>query len=261
MHGVRAYTSQSPHPLLPSAMTTTGFPKKPSLPRSSSFELEVFDAKRYFSGAMDNILLDASTKATNTTEQQETCSSMKKEIANTPVVKDTKRDSRWKKQQPGSPAGIKLAGFLNSLFFHQAASTKKQKSFNTTTSIDDDYKDTRSLTGWRRRSSSSRSKSMRNCDSKSLYSHQNSRFSTPGFNDSSTPTVQKEKSRFCISKQNKEAKGETSLQQSKVNTFNGRSDQRLYGIEFEGRDGYVGNKWKLNKTSDRYLEKRKDFDQ
>ncbi|XP_072955541.1 uncharacterized protein [Typha angustifolia] len=127
--------------------------------RNDSFELEIFDAKRYFSGGTDDFALINSFKPRKEEEPPKTTTKRSFDLR----IKEKEKEKEKKCKQPSSP-GVRLAGFLNS-FFNQAVSRKKSTS--TKRSTMEDNKEGRFLCG---RSSINSSRSTRLTDAKAIYS-------------------------------------------------------------------------------------------
>ncbi|KAL7588558.1 hypothetical protein Lser_V15G37286 [Lactuca serriola] len=145
----------------------TSQPKEPFRHKNSSGELDVFEAARYFSGAIENIngtcknvIGEARVIGNNT---QKFCIrpmgrmslDMPKNVENSIPLQAMLMDNSMmvnnekKSKHPSSPGG-KLAHFLNSLF-NQTSSKKSKSKSNTKSTKDEDE----SPGGWRRKRRSS----------------------------------------------------------------------------------------------------------
>ncbi|XP_009381724.2 protein BIG GRAIN 1-like E [Musa acuminata AAA Group] len=234
---------------------------------NESDDLDVFEATRYFSGAIDGTGLQVGGFGSHgaVTVEDRMPSSVQKGNLDERLISSSSSLMKDKKcKQPSSP-GARLVGLLNS-FLHQAASGRKLKCLNPTSTTreppeEGDAKEENSLGGRERRRSISRSQSTNSTGSKSSKFCGSSSFTNPDlypYNYRTTPSISYKCNRgqksvtFCP---RIEAWRSTSITELLHNSgVQKEKDYGLHGIRTEERDAHdrENKKWVLNDPGDQY---------
>ncbi|RWV92287.1 hypothetical protein GW17_00045349, partial [Ensete ventricosum] len=234
---------------------------------NESDELDVFEATRYFSGAIDGTALQVGGFGSHgaVTVEDRVPSSVQKGNFDERLISTSSslmKDNKCK--QPSSP-GARLVGLLNS-FLHQAASGRKLRCLNPTSTTretpeEGDAKEENSLGGRERRRSISRSQSTNSAGSKSSKFCGSSSFTNPDlypYDYRTTSPI----SYKCNSGQKSvtfcpriEAWGSASITELLHNSgAQKEKDYRLHGIRSEEKDAHdrENEKWVPNNPNDQY---------
>ncbi|XP_077210026.1 protein BIG GRAIN 1-like E [Tasmannia lanceolata] len=240
------------------------FSKKSTHRRNPSGELDVFEASRYFSGAVEST--GSNTRAVSQKsmkEERPMWEGGRKSVdlsMKNPLVSELHRPEKHikekKSKQPSSPGG-RFASFLNNLFSQTAS--KKKKSKSSTQSMKDDDE---SPSGRRkRRSSISHFQGISSTEAKSMYSSSRSGFRTPPPYSHNSIKVCKDLSSdqkpvTSLSKCNGQPRSVTFYPQNEVLDEKKQMDLAWLDEKLKFSDGFLE---KNKMLSNGFLEKHKAF--
>ncbi|KAG1341927.1 protein BIG GRAIN 1-like E [Cocos nucifera] len=243
--------------------------------RHDSGELDVFEAVRYFAGAIDGVGLTGRIGPQRVMREERKSLDIPMKTIPPQECQGVKKchPKETKGKQPSSP-GSRLASFLNYIF-HQTASKKKSKTDTTTKSSNDGESEER--LGRRSRRRSCHSQSIRSSDSKSIYSSEISGVSTP---PPHTDIQAKSQKQQCSSSRShgqpklaalcpqREVWDERRVQGETWVDERAKFSDRLYGRskvlgggkpDVAWNERLLENRWVLNRNKEGLLEKNGEF--
>nr|XP_010936493.3 protein BIG GRAIN 1-like E [Elaeis guineensis] len=239
--------------------------------RHNSGELDVFEAVRYFAGAIDGVGLTGRIGPQRVIREER--KSLDIPMKTVPPQECRRMEKchpkETKGKQPSSPGG-RLASFLNSIF-NQTASKKKSKSHTSSTKSSKNGELEERL--GRRSRRSCQFQSIRSSDSKSIYSSESSGVSTPPPHTNIPAKSQKEQcssskshgqpklAAFCPQREvwdERRVQGETWLAERVEFSDRLCGKSKVLGggkPNVAWNEGLLENRWVLNGNKEGFLEK------